>query len=94
MQVLASLWLGDRDEHVSRQMALLKFQKGRTRAGGRQTAHVALSNLRVTRGGKVFGGLGAYVLVLKGRKWAKRLNWRGGRGFGWKGISFVRLCGD
>jgi hypothetical protein len=49
-------------------MALLKFQKGRTGTSGRQTAHVALSNFRLTHGGKVFWGLSAYVPALKGQK--------------------------
>ena len=32
----------------------------------RRTAHVGLSDLRFTRGSVVFGGSGAYVVVLKG----------------------------
>jgi hypothetical protein len=58
---LRSLRLGGRDEHVGRQMALLKFQKGRTRTSDRQTAHVGLSNFRLTHEGKAFAGLSAYV---------------------------------
>ena len=65
---LRSLRLGGRDEHVGRQMALLKFQKGRTRTSDRQTAHVGLSNFRVTHEGEGFEGVGTYVVVVKGRK--------------------------
>ena len=66
---LRSLRLGGRDEHVGRQMALLKFQKGRTRTSDRQTAHVGLSNFTLTHEGKPFAGLSAYVPKLKGRKY-------------------------
>jgi hypothetical protein len=73
---LRRLRRGGKDEQRCRQMALLEFEKGRTRMGDRQTAHVGLSNFRLTRVGKCFWGLGPYVVEVKGKKWGKGLNWR------------------
>jgi hypothetical protein len=36
--------------------------------GDRQTAHVALSAFMFARQGRIFGGFGAYVPALKGKK--------------------------
>jgi len=49
-------------------MALLKFQKGRTRTRDRQTAHVRRSAFRLTRARKGFEGVGGYVVAMKRKK--------------------------
>jgi hypothetical protein len=55
-------------------MALLKFQKGRTRTRDRQTAHVRRSDFRLARAGKVFEGAGGYVVVkMKERPIARKM---------------------
>ena len=62
---------GGGDEQRCRQMALLRYQKGRTRTRDRQTAQLGRSAFRLTREGEVFDGGRGYVVVTKGRKWAK-----------------------
>jgi hypothetical protein len=48
-----------------------QISKGRTLTRDRQTAHVRRSDFRLARAGKVFEGVGVYVVAMKGKKWAK-----------------------
>ena len=54
------------NEQRDQQNGAPQISKGRTR--GRQTAHVRRSDFRLTRAGKVFEGVGAYVIEVKGEK--------------------------
>jgi hypothetical protein len=57
------------NEQRDQQNGAPQISKGRTR--GRQTAHVRRSDFKLTHAGEVFEGGGGYVVVMKGKKWAK-----------------------
>jgi hypothetical protein len=70
---------GGKDEQRRQMVHSSNFKKV---AGDRQTAYLGRSAFRLTRGGRVFEGVGTYVVVMRGQKSAK--GWLPASGLVWK----------